>query len=192
MIQIIDKIIVLLFWVFVGIIILTIIALPTVGAFFINRWLTNKGIKYIGLILLIFAPLWTVYEVYTAIYPTDSFYYSEFKEVTLREMPKSAQIIRKDASYPDFHGDYCSAALLSMSINDYKLLLNDLSTDKRITKEKFAGVTNSDEFDEVMGNIETVHITNSFTRHISVKEDYYLYIGFLDDKKTIVISKCVS
>jgi hypothetical protein len=35
-------------------------------------------------------------------------------------------IINKEASYPDFHGDYCSAALMQVSIADYLQLFNEL------------------------------------------------------------------
>jgi len=192
MASIIDKLFVFLFLAFAAVFMIAIISIPTVVAFFIFRWLRKKRIKYVGIILLIIAPSWTIYEVYTAIYPRDSFYYSEFKEVTLRDIPKSAVIIRKDASYPDFHGDYCSASLITLSTNDYNSLLNDLTNDKQITLNKAGEICGSEELDKVMGNYKKEQIINSFTRTISGEEDHYLYIGFLDDKKTIVISVCVT
>ncbi|WP_276978838.1 hypothetical protein [Flavobacterium filum] len=188
----IDKIFVFFFLAFAVVFFATIIALPTVIAFFINRWLTKKGIKYVGLFLLIIAPIWTAYEVYTAIYPTDSFYLSEFKEVTLREAPKSATVKNKDASYPDFHGDYCSASLITVSKDDYSSLLNELTNDKRITKNKTGEIIGSNELDKVMGSFKKEQIIYSFTRSIAGQEDHYLYIGFLDDKQTIVVSVCVT
>jgi hypothetical protein len=192
MTEIIDKIIVYGFLTFAVVFCASLIALPTVIAFLINRWLTKKGIKYVGLFLLIIAPLWTAYEVYTAIYPLDNFYLSEFKEVTLREAPKSAIIKNKDASYPDFHGDYCSASLITVSKDDYSSLLNELINDKRITKNNPGEIIGSNELDKVMGNFKTEQIIYSFTRSIAGQEDHYLYIGFLDDKQTIVVSVCVS
>ena len=192
MASIIDKLFVFLFVAFAAGLMIAIISIPTVVAFIIFRWLRKKRIKYVGIILLIIAPSWTIYEVYTAIYPRDSFYYSEFKEVTLRDIPKSAVIIRKDASYPDFHGDYCSASLITLSTNDYNSLLNDLTNDKQITLIKAGEICGSEELDKVMGNYKKEQIINSFTRTISGEEDHYLYIGFLDDKKTIVISVCVT
>jgi hypothetical protein len=188
----IDKLFVFLFLAFAAGFMIAIISIPTVVAFFIYRWLRNKRIKYVGIILLIIAPLWTIYEVYTAIYPRDSFYYSEFKEVTLREIPKSAVIIRKDASYPDFHGDYCSASLITLSTSDYNSLLNDLTKDKKITSNKTGEICGSDELDKVMVGYKKEQIQHSFMRAISGEEDHYLYIGFLDDNKTIVISVCVT
>lgn len=192
MTEIIDKILVYGFLTFAVVFFATIITLPTVIAFFINRWLTKKGINYVGLFLLIIAPIWTAYEVYTAINPTDSFYLSEFKEVTLREAPKSATVKNKDASYPDFHGDYCSASLITVSNADYLSLLNELTNDRRITKNNSGEFTGSDELDKVMGNFKKEQIIHSFTRSIAGQEDHYLYIGFLDDKQTIVVSVCVT
>jgi hypothetical protein len=192
MTEIIDKILVFGFLTFAVVFFAFLIALPTVIAFLINRWLTKKGIKYVGLFLLIIAPIWTSYEVYTAIYPLDSFYLSEFKEVTLREAPKSATVKNKDASYPDFHGDYCSASLITVSKDDYSSLLNELTNDKRITKNKPGEIIGSNELDKVMGDFKTEQIIYSFTRSIAGQEDHYLYIGFLDDKQTIVVSVCVT
>ena len=149
----IDNIFAWLFIIFAGIMALSLISLPTVIAYFLNRWLKKKGYKYIGLTLLVIAPLWTIYEVYTAIYPRDSFYLSEFKEVTLRKAPKTAEVIRKTSSYPDFHGDYCSTSLIKLSKQDYINFLKELSEDKRLTEN--GELMRSLEFDEVMKNIKT-------------------------------------
>lgn len=188
----IGKIFMFLFLALIVIFIAAIIATPTVIAFFLNRWLKKKGIRYVGLILIIIAPIWTIYEVYTAIYPTDSFYLSEFKEVTLRDAPKSAIVRNKDASYPDLHGDYCSASLISISDDDYSYLLHELTNDKRITKNQSGEIIGSDEFYKVLANFKKEQISYSFTRTIAGEEDHYLYIGFLDDKKTIIVSICIT
>jgi len=170
--------------------ILVLISLPTVIAFFLNRWLRKKRIKYIGTILLVIAPLWTIYEIYTAIYPTDSFYLDEFKEVTLRDAPKTAKVIKKTASYPDFHGDYSSSSLIKLSRQDYKNLLNELSNDQRLISN--GELIASSEFDEVMGQIKMEQIKYHFTRQIPGNKEHYLYIGFLDDQETIIVYVLVS
>ncbi|PVY35669.1 hypothetical protein C8E01_1316 [Pontibacter virosus] len=176
----------------VAAIMLLIISLPTAAAYFFYRWLRKKGIKYVGLIPLIIASVWTAYEAYTAIYPTDSFYFSEFKEVTLREAPKSATILQKEASYPGIHGDYCSASLIRVSSADYNILLNQLVVDKKIIKNKKGEIGGSSELYKVMGTLKPEQIIHSFSRSIPGEEDHYLSIGFLDDNKTIVISVCVT
>ena len=192
MTEINNKIIVYGFFTFAVVFFASLIALPTVIAFLINRWLTKKGIKYVGMFLLIIAPIWTAYEVYTAIYPLDSFYLSEFKKVTLREAPKSATVKNKDASYPDFHGDYCSASLITVSKDYYSSLLNQITNDIRFTKNKPGEIIGSNELYKVMGDFKTEQIFYSFTRSIAGQENHYLYIGFLDDKQTILISVCVA
>jgi hypothetical protein len=138
--------------------------------------------------MLLTAPIWTAYEVYTAIYPTDSFYLAEFKKVTLREAPESAKVIMKDATYPDFHGEYHSEALIRVSKNDYSLLLNELTKDHRITQNKPRENIGSNETDKVTGSFKTEQVIYSFSRHITGPKDNYLYIGFLDDKQTLVIT----
>jgi hypothetical protein len=190
MTHIADNIFVVFIVIFGIVFILALISLPTVIAFLINRWLTKKGIKYIGTILLVIAPLWTIYETYTAIYPTDSFYLDEFKEVTLREAPKTAEVLKKTASYPDLHGEYCSTSLIKLSRQDYTNLLNELSRDKRLIKN--GELITSSEFDEIMGKLKTEQIKYSFTRQITGEEDHYLYIGFLDDQETIIVYVLVS
>ncbi len=187
-----DNLFVFLFVALAVVFVVIIIALPTVIAFLINRWLAKKGVKYVGQILLIIAPIWTTYEVYTAIYPTDSFYLSEFKKVTLREAPKSASVKNKDATYPDLHGDYSSASLISFSINDYSSLLYELTNDKRITKNQPGEIISRSNLEKVMGDFKTEQIIYSFTRIIPEQTDQYFYIGFLDDKKTIVVAVSVT
>ena len=189
---IIDKIIVYGFLIYAATFILIILSLPTFAAYFINRWLTRKGVKYVGTILLIAAPVWTAYEAYIGVYPTDDFYFSEFKKVTLKDTPKSAIIIRKDASYPDFHGDYCSASLMRVSSFDYNLLLKQLIRDNQIFKNNQGDINGSSELYKVMGTLKREQIIHSFSRSIPGEDDHYLSIGFLDDKKTLVISVCVT
>lgn len=183
---------VLIFLLIAGLIGLIILAIPYFILYLLYKWLAKKGYRVVGITLIIAFTVYLGYSTYTAIYPTDSFYLSEFKEVTLREAPKSALVINKDASYPDFHGDYCSASLITVSNNDYSSLLNELTNDKQMTKNKPGEIIGSSELYKVMGNLKTEQIIYSFTRNIVGQEDHYLYIGFLDDKKTIVVSVCVS
>lgn len=176
----------------VGVFAFIILALPTVIAYLIYRWSSQKkkSLRAIGILLLIIAPTWTIYEIYTAIYPTDSFYFQEFKDVTLREIPSSARILKKTASYPDFHGDYTSVSLINLSQKDYNSLLTELNRDKRLIKNgEFMACR---EFDDIKGDLKIDDIKYSFIRNIPNEEDHYLYIGFLKDKTTIIVLKYVS
>ena len=183
---------VLIFSIFAGLIVLALLAIPYGGLYFLHKWLTKKGYRKVGLTLIVAFTFYLGYSTYTSIYPTDSFYLSEFKEVTLREAPKSATVKNKEASYPDFHGDYCSASLITVSNDDYSSLLNELTNDKRITKSKPGEIIRSNELYKVMGVFKTEQIIYSFTRSIAGQDDHHLSIGFLDDKKTILVSVCVT
>lgn len=63
-----------------------------------------------------------IFLVYSAIYPHESFYKEEFERVTRLPFPASGKFLFKEATYPDFHGDYTSCALLEVSEKDYEAL----------------------------------------------------------------------
>jgi hypothetical protein len=128
--------------------------------------------------------LFFVYEIYTAIYPTDSFYFDEFKKVTSLDIPKSAEIINKTASYPDFHGDYISCSIIKLSKPDYKLLLDTISNDKDMLKNPDLG--GSKQLDDVMETKKVSDIKRAFTRNMPGK-DYIAYIGFFDDDESVLV-----
>jgi len=125
------------------------------------------------------------YSIYIAVYPADSFYFDDFKTVTSREIPKSALVIDKSASYPDFHGHYISCSLIRLSKQDYLNLLNELNNDKRMYKN--AEIIYSPEFNEVMKNKNAKNIKSAFARSNDGKPDECSYIGLFDDEKTIVV-----
>ena len=130
-----------------------------------------------------------LFNIYIAIFPTDEFYYNEFNTVTLRPIPKSAVIIKKSASYPDFHGDYCSVSLIKLSKQDYNKLLNEIKADKRLHKGDIIG---SSELDEVAGKSLDSRVIGVFNRNIPNEEDHYLTIAFLKDKQSIIVNVCVT
>jgi hypothetical protein len=166
-----------------------LIGLPIWLGFWLFKYLSKKGYRYFGLIMLTIVIGSITYFVYDAVFPADSFYYSEFKEVTLRTIPKSAVIIKKTASYPDFHGDYCSASLIKISKQDYNNLLNEIKSDKRLHKGNIIG---SSEFNEVMGKTSYSQVEQVFNRNIPNEEDHYLTIIFLKDIQSIVVNICVT
>jgi len=141
-----------------------------------------------GYIILLF--FIAVFQTYKTNYPFDSFYYSEFESVTLREPPQSVEIIKKTSSYPDFHGDYCSSSLMKLSKEDYIKLYNDLLSDTQLIKN--GTVTNSDVFDKVLDRNKQNQIRFHFRRIIPDKSGLYLFIGFLNDEQTIIVNKCSS
>ncbi len=116
---------------------------------------------------------------YIGIFPDESFYADEFKRVTLRKLPDSADFISKSASYPDFHGEYWSRSEIELSRPEYNKLLMELYKDERFNKN-FQRLS-------FEGGKNTKDITYQFLREIEEESDLYLYIGFSKNKKTIYV-----
>ena len=128
-----------------------------------------------------------VISTYLAYFPTDDFYFNEFKSVTLRKVPSSAEIIKKKASYPDVHGKYCSSCLVQLSKADYIKLYNEINQDPRFKKN--GEILNAEEFDHVLSSDKRDHINHFIQRVDSNRYGPYSYIGFLNDSGTIIINK---
>ena len=86
-----------------------------------RKGLWGRIVMVIGLALL-------AYSIYIAIYPTPSFYREEFAHRTGIVFPASAKIKFRNASYPDFHGDYESAVLFEVSPQDFETLKRAATT----------------------------------------------------------------
>ncbi|MGY4539224.1 hypothetical protein ACVW0P_003658 [Mucilaginibacter sp. UYNi724] len=167
------------------ILVLAIIScIPTLIMYFLYKWLAKKGYRWIGLLIIAISISTLAYGMYTAIYPTDSFYFEDFKKVTSLEIPKSAEVIDKTASYPDFHGDYISCALIKLSKQDYKSLLNTLNKDKMMLKN--SEISGSDELNKIMKTGSINDIKYSFSREVPGK-DYLTYIGFFKNNESILV-----
>jgi hypothetical protein len=152
--------------------------------------LTKQRSKHINTIYIWTIVLVSAYFTIDAFFPGKSFYRDEFKTVTLRDLPKSAEFIEKNSSYPDFHGDYCSSSQIKLSKADYEKLLQDLAVDKRMTKDgKLVG---SEEFSMTLNGKKPTSIIHSFTRQIVGQEDHHQYIGFYSDGQTIFVNVCVT
>lgn len=119
---------------------------------------------------------------YTGVFPDESFYADEFKDVTLRELPESADFVSKWSTYPDFHGEYASQSEIALSKSDFAKLLKELNNDKRMTKAKVRT--------SIMGGLENGdNITYQFTRENPERSDCYLYIGFNVNRHIIHVDK---
>lgn len=154
------------------------------GKLSVNR---SKKINWIYILVLL---VFCIYQTYDSFFPSESFYEEEFKEVTLRDFPKSAEFISKNASYPDFHGDYCSSSQIKLSKEDYQRLLLELKVDNRITKN--GENIGFEEFFKTLGEKKSDKFAYEFTRSMEGEEDHYLYIAFYDDNQTIFVNVCVS
>ncbi|RFZ92808.1 hypothetical protein D0C36_15545 [Mucilaginibacter conchicola] len=139
----------------------------------------NKG--WIALLIIAGITGFLTWNIYRAFYPGDAFYYEDFKKITFREIPPSADISDKSASYPDFHGDYCSASVIKLSPHDYNKLLNDIKTDKRFQKGEFGWSSASHD---VLSRYKETDIAHGY------QNDDEGYIGFFKDGRTIFVQFC--
>lgn len=148
----------------------------------------SSQIVYIVSAFLVLVVLTLAYLFKQSFYPEDEFYFSEFTKVTNKEVPKSSKIISKDISSWDLHGDYCSACVIKVSLDDYSSLYNELMGDVRMSRSN--EIVRSDQLDNVMKNFRYEDITTGFTRVDPLELDSYYYIGFMNDKTTIAVSVC--
>lgn len=157
-------------------------------SYFIYKWFNKNWGNKIALIGILI--IWTIitYNIYTAIYPNDDFYENEFKTITLMEFPKSGIIINSTASYPDFHGDYCSSAEIKLSKKDYEKILDEIINNKIFTRE--TSYMNSEESMYIMKDIKEEDIQYIFIRKDEKKLGLDLNINFQKDNRTIFINIC--
>ncbi len=97
-----------------------IVIFIAVVALFLGYLIWRLGV--IGKISIILLGGAFIFLVYVAVFPFDDFYKEEFVNVTVTPFPASGKIVKKYATYPDFHGDYMSCALIQVSESDYQHL----------------------------------------------------------------------
>lgn len=145
---------------------------------FLNR--KDKRLKFLFLIPLGFL----VYSIYASVYPPDSFYRQDFKEVTGVDFPESGQIVFKTASFPDQHGDYGSVSIIKVDREFFEKLDKHLIA-KGLTKcVKSFG---SAELMIALKEIEGKTIEREFCVEYGL--GIYCYVAFLSDKETLIVYK---
>jgi hypothetical protein len=129
---------------------------------------------------------YVVYATYTAIYPTDDFYLREFKYVTKHEAPDDAVVVTKRASYPDFHGDYCSFSRMRLSKTSYQSLLAELQADPSMVRENSARVPSKSL---QTSNLPPLYDLHKF-HHKDMKPHHSEAVFFLSDRTHIEVKLC--
>jgi hypothetical protein len=157
---------------------------------YLYKWFKSKGYPRAGIVLLAGMALYSVYCLYRGVYPEEEFYLEEFERITYQSPPTSAKIIRKEASYPDFHGDYCSAALITLSHADFDKLLFNLTADYRMRSTGSGRMGGSKELETVLGSRKEEAVIKHFVRDLPAKAGQHLQIGFFSDYRTIAIGIC--
>ncbi|MGQ0698035.1 MAG: hypothetical protein ACT4PZ_07305 [Panacagrimonas sp.] len=120
------------------------------------------------------------FAICTAIFPADLFYKNEFVQITGQEFPASGKYIFKEASYPDFHGDYMSCAVIEVSEDDFKRLRSEM----RPAHSSF-GIVESSCMSELIRRYgkDTILLESS----ISDPKGEYRYWGLVADRSVVII-----
>lgn len=183
--DIIDNIFAFGFVAIIGIMMFVLISLPTTLAYYLKQWLTKKGYRFVGIILFIIVPIWTAYEIYFAIYPPESFYIFEFEYHTGLVLPNSVEFIAKDASYPDIHGDYWSAAVVRLSTEDFNQLKNHFFEQPRMQLDTTThGIGIGTDFVDLTSDLKLSTIDLTF-----VSTRWWFKVAFLNDGRTLIFEQ---
>ena len=124
------------------------------------------------------------YWIYISFYPGDDFYETDFKQVTGVELPNSANIKYKTASFPDHFGDYTSVSLIEVEPDFYNTLPKNLL--EHGLKENEQKLSDG-QLDKILKKLEDIELTREF----SMTEDggIYFYVAFLSDNKSIIVQR---
>jgi energy-coupling factor transporter transmembrane protein EcfT len=166
-----------------------IIGVPIVISYFIYRWLRKTEFKKYAFIFPIIILGTLIFFIYTAFYPTDSFYREDFESNTNLKLPDTAEILAKDASYPDQFGDYWSSAVIQLNEDEYLNLQLELSKSRNFaidTTNQKIGITK--EYNKLTENISENEIEIVYFN----KNEQWFKVAFLKDKKRIIFERSSS
>lgn len=146
----------------------------------VKRFHPKKALP-IGIIVFVAPYLVIATLIYIGNNPGEEFYTEEFEIITELKIPKSANFEYRKSTYPDFHGDYMSAAAISLSKKDFKSLLKKVRKSEKLIKKLDSGSNTYQWIKDKIGNQEYSYYASSSI------EDNYHFIGFCKDQKTIII-----
>ena len=143
------------------------------GIVFIHKHLGDKWralwIVHAVLLIIILLP------IYWAVYPRDRFYIDEFNTRAGYQLPDEVKVIKKYASYPDFHGDYYSQAIIVLEKPDYEELVSRLVPN-------FAGSGCLDRAPESHRGV-TYYPTGCYSKQI--ESDAYISVTYFEKQNAV-------
>lgn len=167
--------------------VIIVLGVPIGLSFLILRFI-KKGNYDKRLRLIALLPILTIgYFVYTAFFPTESFYKEDFKEVTGVDFPENGEIIYKSATYPDQFGDYGSTSIVKVDKEFYDGLeahLKEKGLEDNVNSEEDSGPVDSATISKKIGKKK---IEKSFS--ITVGGGIFYYVGFVSDKETLIVQR---
>ena len=91
------------------------------GIRYIHQYL---GSRWKNLWIILVTPfLGFIFVLYIAVYPLDGYYIDEFSRRMGYHLSSDAVVLKKSASYPDFHGDYSSEAVIRLSKTEFEKII---------------------------------------------------------------------
>lgn len=162
--------------IFVGILILVSTAVSV-------WWMWRKGV--IGRPILAVLIITLAGLIYVDIYPAESFYKAEFQRVVGIPFPAEGQIVFKDASDPDFFGDYTSCALIDVPAGEYKKLLAHTREVK--LKVDRADLIQTDCWDALMKRIPGQVFEAEASGENVHREDEFIYWALIKGHNKVAI-----
>lgn len=164
-------------------IVLLVVGIPvTISVFLfklLNRKFPEKPYRYLALTPTIFI----LYCIWIALYPSESFYREDYKEVTKMQCPKDAEFIYKTATYPIAFGDYTSISLIKLTPQEYEKLETQL---KKIGFQVGNNDFGSSETKNALEKTKSKILSEYF---IDVDGYKHFYVAFCNDKKTVLIRR---
>ena len=134
------------------------------------------------------------YVVYAAFFPPDSQFESEFEQIAGVPFPASGDVIEGDESGLDPHGDYASCARIQVSRADYDQLLLQLDADTtfRVAEGSVtASFISSQEYQKVTKTLPPNCYYRTFSKGNTWDTTFY-FVGFLQNRRTVVAYRCSS
>lgn len=166
------------------------IAGPFVFLLAFYKWWHKRSRRAIVFLILAGLLLPYSYLCYDAFYPSDSFYKEEFVKLTKLSFPATGDIIKKSASFPDQHGDYAACAQIEVSPTEYDRLLKHFANTPSYAYDS-TNFVGGEEFYWVTNNIDDKEYLRRFATGDAI-EEAYVFIGFLNNRKTIIMYRASS
>ena len=127
--------------------------------------------------------LWFAWSIYDAVYPPESFYVAELKNMVKVNLPSDAQFQFKTATYPDIHGDYSACFIVRLPQASWEQLKNSISSEP-VHETKSEGCAN---MDKKLKPLNLMASQYNLSKRVS-RENAEIFIELISDQKLAVIS----
>lgn len=151
--------------------------------YFLIDYLNRKFFKILSLTrlrlkiaLISLSIIISSYQTFRAFYPAESFYIDEFENYSGYKFPESGSITKKEASYPDFQGNYSSSATIKTNLTDYNAIIKAISNEnnfRELPKRKASD-----------NKLTEINYEKTFEK-IKDKEDMTFTLNFNEIEQTI-------